>query len=506
MWRFDLLSSKPVILYTAIILSALILSCANGVPELNPYKEASSAPGVEWKPSEKELRAAFQLEELPSIPEDLKADANKLALSQLVDVALVNNPTTQVAWEDARAAAAAWAEARGLYYPQIGGTAQYAYDKSAGAAQGGTPFKGQYGDVGLSLDYLLFDFGGREAQIDAARLALINANWNQNQAIQNVLQAVAVSFYNYIGSKALVIADEASLKDAQTSLDAAKLRLEAGVGTLPDVLQAQAQEAQVELDLVDARGNVEIDRGALATAVGWPANAEFNVNENLGEMPVAALSDNVNGLIALAMKNRPDLAAVQAIVRQREALLREAKAQFFPEISATAQLLRWWVRPNGESGDYFTDYLVGLQLQVPIFQGFQIINSVRQAGAQLESARAALDLQQQIVIDQVWNAFYNFRTAVQSLQAADKLVASSQESYDASLARFKSGVGDIVELLNAQATLAQARSEQVQARTDIFTSYANLVNAIGTDLPTPGIPQELSPAGEGGKNKDEQTK
>ena len=501
-----MLSSKPVILYASIILSALILSCANGVPELDPYKEASSAPGAEWKPSEKELRAAFRLEELPSIPEDLKADASKLALSQLVDVALVNNPTTQVAWENARAAAASWAEARGLYYPQIGGTATYAYAKGGASTLGASAFQEQYGDAGLTLSYLLFDFGGREAQIDAARLALINANWNQNQAIQNVLQAVAVSFYNYIGSKALVIADEASLKDAQTSLDAARLRLEAGVGTLPDVLQAQAQRAQVELDLVDARGSVEIDRGALATAVGWPANAEFGVNESLGEMPVAALSDNVNGLIALAMKNRPDLAAVQATVRQREALLREAKSQFFPEISATAQLLRWWVKPDGGSSEFSTNYLVGLQLQVPIFQGFQIINSVRQAGAQLESARAALDLQQQIVINDVWNAYYNFRTAVQSLQAADDLVASARESYDASLARFKSGVGDIVELLNAQATLAQARSEQVQARTDIFTSYANLINAIGTDLPTPGMPEKLSPADEGGKNQDEQPK
>jgi outer membrane protein len=501
-----LLSEKSLSLYVAIILSTFIFSCANGVPELNPYKEASSAPGVEWKPSGKELRAAFQLEELPSIPEDLKAESHGLVLSQLVDVALVNNPTTQVAWQDARAAAAAWAQARGLYYPQVGGTAQYAYDKSGGSATGSSPFKGQYADVGLSLNYLLFDFGGREAQIDAARLALINANWNQNQAIQNVLQAVAVAFYNYIGSKALVIADEANLKDAQTSLDSAKLRLEAGVGTLPDVLQAQAQMAQVELDLVAARGNVETDRGALATVVGWPANTEYDVNENLGQMPVAALSDNVNDLIELAKKNRPDIAAVEATVRQNEALLREAKSQFFPEISATAELLRWWVRPNGGSNVDFTDYLVGLQLQVPIFQGFQIINSVRQASALLESARAALDLQQQIVINQVWNAYYNFRTAVQSLHAADDLLASAQESYDASLARFKSGVGDIVELLNAQATLAQARAEQVQSRTDIFTSYANLVNAIGTELPTPGTPEKLSPADEGGNNKDEQSK
>ncbi|HVY56099.1 MAG TPA: TolC family protein [Thermodesulfobacteriota bacterium] len=495
--------SRTVILYSAVILSLLILSCANGLPELNPYKEASSAPGVEWKPSEQELQKSFQLEELPEVPEELKPDSNKLALSQLVDVALINNPTTQVAWEDARAAAAAWAEARGLYYPHIAGTSRYAYAKGGGSAQGTDPYKEQYGDIGLTLNYLLFDFGGREAQIDAARLALINANWNQNQAIQNVLQAVAVSFYDYIGSKALVIADEASLKDAETSLDAAKLRLEAGVGTLPDVLQAQAQLAQVQLDLVDAKGNVEIDRGLLATAVGWPANTEFDVDGNISDLPVKAVSDNVNNLIALAMKNRPDLAAVQATVRQREALLWEAKSKFFPEIAATAQVLRWWVRPEGDSSEFFTDYLVGLQIQMPIFQGFQILNSVRKAKAQLESARSALELQEQIVINQVWNSYYNFTTAVESLQAADSLVASAQESYNASLARFKSGVGDIVELLNAQATLAQARSEQVQSKTAIFTSYANLINAIGTDLPTQGMPQEPSPAEEGGKNQDE---
>lgn len=498
--------AKSVISYAVIVLSLLILSCANGLPELNPYKEASSAPGVEWKPSEKELAKSFQLEELPEIPQNLKPDSNKLALSQLVDVALINNPTTKVAWEDARAAAAAWAEARGLYYPHIAGTSKYVYAKGGGSSQGRDPYQEQYGDVGLTLNYLLFDFGGREAEVDAARLALINANWNQNQAIQNVLQAVAVSFYDFIGSKALVVADEASLKDAETSLDAAKLRLEAGVGTLPDVLQAQAQLAQIQLDLVDAKGNVEINRGLLATSVGWPANTVFDVDGNLNELPVAAISDNVDNLIALAMKNRPDLAAVQATVRQREALLWEAKSQFFPEISATAQILRWWVRPEGDSSEFFTDYLVGLQLQVPIFQGFQILNSVRKAKAQLESARAALELQEQIVINQVWNSYYTFTTAVQSLQAADSLVASAQESYNASLARFKAGVGDIVELLNAQATLSQARAEQVQSKTDIFTSYADLVNAIGTDLPTPGVPQEPSPAEEGGKNQYDEPK
>lgn len=334
-------------------------------------------------------------------------------------------------------------------------------------------------------------------------MAFFNANWNQNQAIQNVLNSVAVSFYNYIGSKALVRADEINLEEAETSLEAADLRLQAGVGTLPDVLQARATLSQIELDLVEDRGNVEIFRGGLATDVGWPANTDFDVYQGKDDLPIQAMSENVDDLIGVAMKNRPDVAAVQAAVRERQAELREAKSSFFPEISATAQVFRWWVRPDDGSNDYFMNYLFGLQLTVPIFQGFTLINSVRGADAVLQSARAALRLQEQIVIEEVWQAYYTFRTAVQSLDAADNLLDSSLESYDASLARYRSGVGDIVELLNAQTLLAEARAEEVTAKTDIFTSYADLINAIGTELPSPDIGELSNPSGEGGRNPDE---
>ncbi|MEE8297960.1 MAG: TolC family protein [Thermodesulfobacteriota bacterium] len=477
--------SKSVCQYCAILFAFFLISCSHGAPEFDPYKEASPSPGEEWEPTEEEREKAFDLEELPTISDELEADVDNMTLSQLVDIALANNPTTQIAWEDARATAAAWAEARGLYYPKISGSAGYFNARDGGSSTGGAAFDEQYGNIGLSLNYLLLDFGGREAEIDAARLALLNANWNQNQAIQNVLRDVADVFYKYIGSKALVLADEINLQEAQTSLEAAELRLEAGVGTLPDVLQARATLAQVQLNFVEDIGDVEIYRGLLASVVGWPANTIFDVSKQVGELPLEALRDNVNDLIDIGMKNRPALAAVQASVREKEAELREAKSEFFPDISATAQVFRFWVRPDGESSEYFTNYLLGVQLQVPIFQGFTLINAVRQASAELESARASLRLQEQIVIDEIWNSYYKFRTAVQSVEAADALLVSSIESYDASLTRFRSGVGDIIELLNAQTTLAEARAEQVQNTTDVFTSYANLINAIGTEIPSP---------------------
>lgn len=500
-WRFDLYRLLALLGFI-ILTSALLQSCADGIPEFNPYKQASPEPGEEWEPSQKEREKAFILEELPTIPQELELQSDELTLSQLIDEALVQNPTTQQAWEDARAAAAAWAQARGLYYPQISGSANYGYSRGGGSTSGIGAFNEQSGNIGATLNYLLFDFGGREAEVDAAKMALLNANWNQNQAIQDVINSVAVSFYDYIGSKALVIADEVNLEEAQTSLEAAELRLEAGVGTLPDVLQAKATLSQVVLDLVEDRGNVEIFRGELATDVGWPANTDFDVAQEIDDLPTQALSDNVDDLIGLAMENRPDVAAVQATVRERQAELREARSEFFPEISATAQAFRWWVRPDGGSNDYFTNYLFGLQLTVPIFQGFIIINSVRQADAELESARAALRLQEQIVIEEVWNSYYSFRTAVQSLDAATVLLESSLESYDASLARYRSGVGDIVELLNAQTILAEGRAEQVEAKTSVFTSYADLINAIGTELPTPEI-EGLSYPSEEGEVTDE---
>ena len=108
----------------------------------------------------------------------------------------------------------------------------------------------------MTLGYLLLDFGGRDASVEAARQALFAANWNQNQAIQDVLLNVAQAYYAYVGAKAQVGAAEATLRDAETSLRSADARLRYGAGTIADVYQARADAAQATLVLVGARGAV----------------------------------------------------------------------------------------------------------------------------------------------------------------------------------------------------------------------------------------------------------
>ena len=474
------------VLCLSIVLAMAFLGCQKAMPELDPNKFVSTAPGKAYEVTKEEKPDSLPAEKLPGISDELRPSGHKLTLAQLVDVALRINPDTQEAWDRARSAAAQWGVARGDYYPSISGDV-------SGIGIGGST-RGVFGQVGVSLSYLLLDFGGREASVESARQALAAANWNHNQTIQYVLRNVPQAYYNYIGYKAQVRASEASLKEALTSLDSTKQRRKAGVSTIADVLQARSNADQVRLTLVANRGGVKVSRGELATAVGWPANIDFDVAVEPEDLPLSRMEQNTKELINLALRDRPDLESARATVRQGKADLDKAESDLWPKLIATGNV--GWTgidaRLGGDSG--FSEgmnvdssdisYYGGLALQFPIFEGFSLRNKVRAARSDLEATRAALRAKEVEVISDVWKSYYNVRTAAQQVETSKTLLVSSKESYRVSLARYRAGATDIVELLNAQSLLVSARSQEVEARTDLFTYYAELVHAIGADLPS----------------------
>jgi len=485
----------------SVALAAAGPGCQKELPELDPGRFVSTVPGKAYAVPKEIQSDRVPDEKQPGMPERLALFRDTLSLAQLVDVALQINPNTQAAWERARAAAAAWGAARGSYYPTVGADIGGTGGKLSQASNLG-PFKGVYGDVGLSLSYLLLDFGGREAAAESARQALIASNWNHNQSIQDLLRDVPQAYYRYLGNKARVRASEVSLKEALTSLRSTEQRKKAGVSTIADVLQARSKADQVRLDLVSNRGAVQVSRGQLATAVGWPANTPFDVAEASGDIPLDRMEQNTQDLIELAVRDRPDLAAARAAVRQGEAELQKSESALWPKLVATGNA--GWTAVDGKVREVDfegneTYYYGGFALRIPLFEGFSLRNRVRQATASLEAARAALRAKEESVIADVWAAYYNVHTAVQQVETSETLLVSSKESYHVSLARYRAGAADIVELLNAQSQLAAARAQRVEARTRLFTSYAELVHAIGAGLPAEGLNGKLSMSQEKGE-------
>ncbi len=129
----------------------------------------------------------------------------------------------------------------------------------------------------LALDYIIFDFGRRSQEISISRNTLLAANFQFNDTHRKVIFEVMQAYYRLLDTKGLQDAAEANLKNAQTVHQAAEARLQFGLATLPDVLEARSAAAQADYNLQAAIGATEIAHGDLATALGISPTVKFQV-------------------------------------------------------------------------------------------------------------------------------------------------------------------------------------------------------------------------------------
>jgi outer membrane protein len=461
---------SPVLVSTVF---AVILPVGCSTPTVYGHPGTSPSPQSPWIPPRQAL--ASLPPEAPQLPLDSLTARTDWTLADIVDIALRTGTETRAAWAAARSAAAAYGSKRGEWLPDLGVSATTG--RSRATSTGDKPAN-ELRTYGVSVDasWLLFNFGGRRAAVEETRQALFAADWTHNATIQSTVLRVEQAYYDYFTSKALLAAEESSRQDAQTILDAAEQRHQAGLATIADVLQARTTLSQVELSLAGVQGAVATTRGALATAMGLPANASFDIDLPASDPPVPEIAATVEGYLEQAKARRPDLAAARAQARKSEAHIRKILADRLPSITATGNLGRVY----RDSPDRFSDpYLATLQLRWPLFNGFSSEYDLAQSRADAETARARLANLEQAVILQVWTSYYGLRTAEQQLRMTADLLASATQSHEVAQGRYAAGVGTILDLLSTQTTLERARALRVQALSDWYISLAQLAHDTG---------------------------
>jgi outer membrane protein len=460
--------------------------CAHNPPKVYGSPGASPAPETPWKPParavEKQREAARAAAEAdksaPLVPPDLAANLPNLTLAEIVNIALRNSTQTRQAWAQALAAAAAYGSERGSYFPQIGANGSVDWQKNP--LGGGRLASGErtYSANG-TLSWLLFDFGGRGASVEQMREALFAADWTHSAAIQGVILQVEQAYYNYFAAKALLAAQQATMTEAQTNLSAADDRHSAGLATIADVLQARTALSQATLVLETLQGQIMTTRGILATAMGLPADTDFDVDLPIGAPPIEHMTKSVEDYLDIAMRERPDLAAARAQALQATARVRSARAERLPSISANGTIGRLYLNDVSNSRGNDT-YNVSIGVSFPLFAGGSFHYNVLQAKAEADAARAYARGIQDLVTLQVWTSYYDLQTADQRVRTSDDLLASATQNQEVAAGRYKAGVGSILDLLTAQSLLEDARAQQVQARADWWLAAAQLAHDTGT--------------------------
>lgn len=419
-------------------------------------------------------------------------------LADLIDLAESTNPETRIAWNDARNAALAAGMARSAYLPRISAAALTGRESARGSGGVGNLSLGQSnaanGTVSvLSIDWLLFDFGRRNALIDAADQGTVIANVAFTGAHQKLIHLVSVAFYAYSAARARAGSAVASLKDAQEIQAAAESRKKRGVGTIIEVAQARQFTAQAELANVRAEGDQADAYVALLSAIGISPLSRMRIADVSSRPLPTDLDQPIEKMLVSALQRRPDVLAAIAAQKAADAGVRAAKADFLPkvfvsasgthssgnfQISAVPAVANQTPTVNLSNRRWGATVMMGVT--VPLYSGGVRDAALAQARNHADSADEVLKRVKLGAAQEVVMANSKLRTSLAAVAAAGALLDASQTTYDAALAAYRRGVGSSTDVLTAERQLLEARDATADAHSAALAAAATLALACGS--------------------------
>jgi outer membrane protein len=453
-----------------------LLCCYVGLSQPFPVL----ADGINWYRTDDPLKTeAFTP---PAIP-DGYLDGNAcntivnngaLTLADVAEAALCNNPQTRESYANARVQAAQVGVAKSAYLLSVNDNVS---SNLSWASPQDSSRNNPAGNISNNIvaSYLLYDFGNRDANLENARQLLQAASATQSSVVQNVLLNATQAYYQVQAGIATLDAALESERASEESYKAAEARYKAGVSTPADKLQAQTLFAQNTLTRITAEGTLKNAYGTLANIIGLAANQTLKLAPRASNQTLHNIDQDIGALIEQARKRRPDLVASEAQLKAAQASIEASRAASKPTISVAVSNNS----QDGSNSSFNNNATLGVTVSIPIFSGYGPTYRIKSAEANADAKTAQRDqLRLQISLD-VWRAYQNLRTANQAIQAATVLVTSAEESSRVALGRYKAGVGNIIDTLNAQSALANARQQQIQANLNANIARATLAQSMG---------------------------
>lgn len=481
-----------------------------------PWQGAVDAKGhllSAGQASDGEMRAAkhglrlpegFRLPVDHSLPQQplgavkIQAD-HSYGLAELIDLAQSHNPQTRMAWDAARASAAAVGIARSSYLPQLtasvvgGYTTLQPRTNLSGLLNGPTNIHlnitKETEQVGLQ--WLLFDFGKRHAVMEEARQNNLAQNILFTGAHQKVVYEVATAYYQYVAALSHVDLVTKSLENAYEIERAARANLRHGQGTRIDTAQAEQAVAEAELVMAHVRGDVENKRLDLLTAMGLDPALRINVQRDKDRhisVEDIRLSD---AMVRDAVSRRPDVLAAYTRLHAAHNAVQGARASFLPQIFVSGNVGYGYTQfslkglpiggglPLNGTSNMFTGGITG-GISVPIFDGGLRRNRLKQAHNQEDSARAQMQDVQDNAVRTIVSAENTLHAGIVAYHAAEKLQTASQIGFDAALTAYRAGDGSMTRMLELQNALLNARLTASDSYYAMLVAAASLAFSAGT--------------------------
>ena len=409
------------------------------------------------------------------IETDLKGE---ISLPDLMQIAVCNNPALSAEYMLLKSKEAALGASKGQYLPSINIVGEGTLNGTKTEHQSGVRKNEPYSAT-ASAQWLIYDFGGRSSQVGQNKALLSATNYSYNAALQELILQVNNAYLSTLSAKASLDSYKESNKTYQRAYQESKKRYDLGMVNLVDKLQAKTSYEQSQLQVVKAENTLRQAQGNLATLLNLNPSTEIKLStiKDDGFITKLEAGDEIEKLMQEALSERPELKAGESSVLASKESISYARTGALPSLNAIA---------SGGYGDnwkhsnpYELSGAVGLRLNWPIFSGMSTMYQVDQAKFLYEQSKKNLDNTRNSVLNEVWSYYQNYQTGVKAYEISKQILATAEENSRVAFRYYEVGKVDILNLLNANSKLAEAKQGVVNAFYGLLINKAQLYRAVG---------------------------
>jgi outer membrane protein TolC len=414
-----------------------------------------------------------------------------LSLADTINFAEAQNGAIVKAKKDLEASAGVVIQTKAIVIPKVQAKGSY-QDQDRGSVEAipiPPPYTitipSQNWNASLLLVQSLYEGGRLKSSLRAARLIQDQAVAQFQTVLNDTFLDVRSTYYDVLLAEQQITVEEASLALLNSELDDATKRFEAGTVPSFNVLRAKVEAANEKPKLIKARNNYRVAKNNLANLMGFhlPKDSGEDITLRLaGKLEAEPFEAGLQALLSQALRDRPELTTLRKAEKLREEDVITAKAGTRPSLQAFGGYA-------GRNSNYSTDpakdisgWQAGVQMSWSIFDGNLTRGKVMQARSLKEKADADLDDEIRRIELEVRTAYSDFVEAKEVLESQKKVVEEAEESLRLATARNQAGTGTQLDVLDAQTSLTQARTTQIQSTHDYEVAVARLQRAVGGGL------------------------
>ena len=399
---------------------------------------------------------------------------DSLSIDLATKIALENNPSIKIAYSNVDYSNASLRLSRSNYFPLLGIIGSASRTEGAFVFNPSFPPRDQqYNNytAGFQLQQLIYDFGRTSNKVSASGDLVSSSLYDLKSATEDLIMLVEINCYTYLQAQYLEKVDREALAQTEEHLKLAEAFYKAGTQPEYDVTKAQVDVANAKLNLIHSQNQIKVSKLLLENSLGVKIPNEFIITDSL---KYDSLKISIDSVKSVALDNRTDLKSLQLKLAAQKSLVSSVWSQNLPSISAFGNY-NW----NGFNFPLYSRWSAGINLSIPIFQGFSVSAQVQQAESQEKNIEASIEQLTLSILSEVQENYLAVIDAENRIAAAKQLVLQAEENFRLATQRYKAGVGSATEITDAQLALSNARYSNIQAHYDYLTSLVSLKRSMG---------------------------